>query len=221
MGGDVAIEKYVEGHGRHIRSRGGGGVRCDALEREAERGSGEDDPGVRHREAEERDERGERESDVCAPAQRAASDAQQRLDDQREHGGLHAEEERGDERDAAPGRVEQRERRHHERSRQHEEEARREPAARAVQQPADVGRELLRLGARQQHAVRRRVPEALLADPTLPLDEHALHHRDLARGPAEALEPDAEPGAERLAEGDGHDHSAASARRAAGFASSA
>ena len=39
------------------------------------------------------------------------------------------------------------------------------PAPGAVHQPADVGRELLRLRAGQHHAVVQRVQEAPLADP--------------------------------------------------------
>ena len=44
--------------------------------------------------------------------------------------------------DAAPERVEQAQGQHHERARQHEQDAGGEPAAHAVQQPADIGREL-------------------------------------------------------------------------------
>ena len=57
-----------------------------------------------------------------------------------------------------------------------------------VQQPADVDGELLRLRARQQHAVVERVKESRLADPALLLDQDAVHHRDLPGGPAEARE---------------------------------
>ena len=70
-----------------------------------------------------------------------------------------------------------------------------------MQEPADVDRELLRLGPRQQHAVGQRVEEALLAHPALLLDQDAVHHGDLAGRASEAVEGDARPGAERLAEG--------------------
>ena len=59
------------------------------------------------------------------------------------------------------------------------------PPQRAVHQPADVDGELLRLGAGQQHAVVERVQEPLLADPAAPLDQLAVHDRDLACRPAE------------------------------------
>ena len=85
---------------------------------------------------------------------------------------------------------------------QHEQRAGDEPARGPVQQPADVDRELLRLGAGQQHAVVERVQEAALADPALLLDEDAVHHRDLAGRPAEAQRGDARPDPHRLGERD-------------------
>jgi hypothetical protein len=54
-----------------------------------------------------------------------------------------------------------------------------------VQQPADIGRELLRLRPRQQHAVIERVKKTLLADPAFLVDQDAVHHRDLPGGSAE------------------------------------
>ena len=71
----------------------------------------------------------------------------------------------------------------------------REPAAHAVQQPADIGRELLRLRARQQHAEIERVQETRLVDPFLLVDHDAVHHRDLAGRSAEAEAADLEPDA--------------------------
>ena len=55
-----------------------------------------------------------------------------------------------------------------------------------MHEPADIGGELLRLGAGQQHAVVQRVQEPVLADPALLLDEDAVHDRDLAGRSAEA-----------------------------------
>ena len=68
-----------------------------------------------------------------------------------------------------------------------------------MHQPADIGRELLRLGAGQQHAVVQRVQEPALGDPALLVDEDAVHHRDLAGRPAEREHGDAQPHPERLA----------------------
>jgi len=50
-------------------------------------------------------------------------------------------------------------------------------------------------------SIHLRVQVALLADPALLLDEDAVHHGDLSRRTAEALEPDEHPDAERLLEG--------------------
>ena len=73
-------------------------------------------------------------------------------------------------------------------------------AERAVHQPADIGRELLRLGPRQQHAVVERVQEPALRNPALLLDQDAVHDRDLAGRTAEAQARDAQPDPERLAQ---------------------
>ena len=76
---------------------------------------------------------------------------------------------------------------------QDEQHAGNQRAAHAVEQPADVRRQLLRLGPRQQGAVGEGEEEALLADPAGLLDQHPLHHRDLARRAAEGLQGDREP----------------------------
>jgi hypothetical protein len=46
--------------------------------------------------------------------------------------------------------------------------------------------ELLRLGARQEHAIVERVEETLFPDPLLLVDQDAMHHRNLSRRAAEA-----------------------------------
>src|SRR5437667_379708 len=75
---------------------------------------------------------------------------------------------------------------HHERAREHEENAGGEATAYAVQQPAGVGGELLRLRAWQQHAEVERGEKAALLDPFLLVHQDAVHDRDLSRGTAEA-----------------------------------
>ena len=67
------------------------------------------------------------------------------------------------------------------------------PPKRAMHQPADIGRELLRLGARQQHAIVERMQETRLPNPSLLLDEDAVHHGDLSGRAAEAQRGDAQP----------------------------
>lgn len=80
--------------------------------------------------------------------------------------------------------------------------ARHQPSGGAMHQPAHIGRELLRLGPRQQHAIVQRMQETSLGDPVLLLDQDAMHHRDLARGSAEAEAGDAQPDAKGLVEAD-------------------
>ena len=82
----------------------------------------------------------------------------------------------------------------------HEQAAGHDAAERAMHQPADIGRKLLRLGAGQQHAIVERVQETALRNPALLLDQDAVHHRDLAGGTAEAQHRDAKPDPERLAQ---------------------
>jgi hypothetical protein len=77
----------------------------------------------------------------------------------------------------------------HQQRGQDEQPASDEAAPGTVQQPADVGRQLLRFRAGQQHAVVERVQEPALADPAAPLDELGMHDRDLPGGSAEADAP--------------------------------
>ena len=76
-------------------------------------------------------------------------------------------------------RVERREDEDDDEAGQHEQRAGDEAAARAVEQPADIGGELLRLRAGQQHAEIEGVQEARLGDPLPLLDQHPVHERDL------------------------------------------
>jgi hypothetical protein len=50
-----------------------------------------------------------------------------------------------------------------------------------MRQISDVGGELLRLGARQQHAMVERVPESAFRNPAFLVDEGAVDNRDLRR----------------------------------------
>ena len=142
----------------------------------------------------------DRQADQQRGLERAPADADQRLEHDHQHGRLDAEQRAVDQREAAPERVEQAEPQHHQRARQHEQDAGDQPAAHAMQQPADVGRELLRLRSRQQHAEVERVQEARLVDPFLLVDHDAMHHRDLAGRAAEVDAADLEPCLEELAE---------------------
>ena len=75
-------------------------------------------------------------------------------------------------------------------------------AQRAMHQPADIGRELLRLRSRQQHAIIERVQKSTFRNPMFLVDQDAVHHRNLGRRTAEAQERDLEPDPKRLVERD-------------------
>jgi hypothetical protein len=55
-----------------------------------------------------------------------------------------------------------------------------------MEQPADVDRELVCLGPRQQHADIQGFKETALVDPTTPLHELPVHQSDLSGWPTEA-----------------------------------
>ena len=128
-------------------------------------------------------------------------DANHGLRDDRDHGRLDAVEKGLDEGHVAEQRVDDRKHHQDDDARQDEQQACRQTAADAVHQPADVRRELLRLWAGEQHAVVQRVQKSTLADPFPALDDLAVHDRDLAGRPAEAVERDIRPRSQRLAEG--------------------
>ena len=57
-----------------------------------------------------------------------------------------------------------------------------------MHEPANVSGKLLRLGAGQQHAVVQCMEKPLLGNPSLLLDEDAMHDGDLSRRSAKAQE---------------------------------
>ena len=134
----------------------------------------------------------------AAVLERALADPDHRLDDDRQHRRLEAEEQRHDDRNVAPARVDVAERHDRDDAGQDEQPARHDAAERAMHQPADVGGKLLRFGTGQQHAVVERVQKPLLGDPALLLDQDAMHDGDLAGRAAEAERRDAHPGPERF-----------------------
>ena len=134
-------------------------------------------------------------------AQRALADPHHRLDDDGEHRGLQAKEQRFHEADIAVGRVDVAERHDGDDAGQDEEPARHQAAGGAMQQPPDIGRKLLRFGPRQQHAVVQRVQEPAFRNPALLLDEDPVHDGDLPGRSAKAEDRDAEPDDKCFAEG--------------------
>ncbi|CAA0299536.1 hypothetical protein ALT721_1540052 [Alteromonas alvinellae] len=71
-----------------------------------------------------------------------------------------------------------------------------------MQQPADIGGQLLGFRSGQHHAVIQRVQEAALTDPLLFIHQNTVHHRDLAGGTAKAQDGDPQPDTHGLPEGD-------------------
>ncbi len=176
----------------------------------------EDDERERHLEEEDRDEGRRREADHDAVLERPLADAHDRLEHHREHRRLQPEEQRRDDADLAPGGVDQAQGHDGDKPRQDEQRAGDEPALRLVQEPADIDRELLRLGAGQEHAIVERVQEPVLAEPALLLDEDAMHHGDLPGRPAEGERGDPRPHPYGLGEGDAVRWSAGGGGRADG-----
>ena len=98
-------------------------------------------------EEEQSDKRTDRDDDPEPRLQGPAADPQHRLDDNGEDGRLEAEEQPGDNADVAPDHVNPAERHQRDHARHHEQNARDQAAERAVHQPADIDRKLLRLGS--------------------------------------------------------------------------
>ena len=161
--------------------------------------SGGDDQRKRQREDEYCDERRSGDDPVSRTVQRAPSDADQRLEHDRQHGGLHADEQRLDRRGLPVRPVHDRQRQHEQRARHDEQQPGGEAALGAVQAPASVGRELHRLRPRQQHAEAQSRQECALAEPAALLDQDFVHQGDLRRGAAERQQPDLAEDAQRLA----------------------
>ncbi len=73
----------------------------------------------------------------------------------------------------------------------------------AVHKPADIGCQLLRFGARQDHAVVQRMQKTPLADPALPVNHFFMHDGYLSGRPAKADKAEFQPEQKCLLEGDG------------------
>ena len=166
----------------------------------ADQRGGDDDRRERYIQCEDRHEG--RRGDACHPAvrDRPAADAPRRMQHDRGHCRLDAVEQPGDHGLFAAAHVDPGQRDQQQQRRQDEQRTGDDAAPGPVQQPADVGRQLLGLWPRQHHAVVERVQEPLLADPAAALDQFGMHQRDLARRATETDEAELEPEAERLGE---------------------
>jgi hypothetical protein len=173
-------------------------------EQKADERGAHEHQGERQQPARDQHERRDRERPVDRLLQRAAPDAYERLHDHRDDRRLEPGKRRGDRRHVAVHRVDEREPEQDEYRGQDEAESRDDAARRAVEAPADPGRELHGLWAGDQHADVQRLHELALLQPALPLDDLAMHDRDLSRGAAEGNESEPGPEAERLGAGGRH-----------------
>ncbi len=144
----------------------------------------EDDRGEGNPEEKDADERKGRNRPHHLVLERFAADAQDCRRDDRQHDGLQPAEDRRDRRHISKRRVEIAQSPQQTHRRKDKQAAGDDAAARAMQQPADIHRELLRLRAGQEHAVVQGVEETRLADPAPALHEFRVHERDLAGGTA-------------------------------------
>ena len=147
-------------------------------------------------------ERRRRDHVMRAACQRPLAEAQHGFHDNGDDHGFEAGERACHGGDLAIRGVNVRQRQQNEDRRQDKERARHNPARRAMQQPADVYRQLLRLRPRQQHAVIERVEELALLQPAPLVHQDAMHQGDLRRRAAERDQPDPPERARQVGEAD-------------------
>ena len=125
--------------------------------------------------------------------QRAPTHPDQGLHHNRQHRRLEPEKKPLDRCQATEQHINPRQRHDRQQTGQHKQPARHQTAGRAMHEPADIGRQLLRLRPRQQRAIGQRMQEPLLADPSLFLHDDPVHHRNLPRRTAKRQQRHARP----------------------------
>ena len=168
---------------------------CGAV---ADERGGQDDDGKGHGEDVEGHERRDGEGGQRPVAHKSPAHPHQCLHDQRDDRCPEAEQQAVHQGNIAERHIEDREAQDCEEAGQHEQRPRNHAAQDAVHPPADVGGELLCLGARQQHAVVEGVEETALVDPAMLIHQFAMHQRDLPGRPPERQDADAGPDTDRL-----------------------
>ena len=187
----VAVLRVVAGADGELRRPDASAEITDDACTENNRGEGD-------REREDRDERGRGNHPERRAFQRARADPPRRVQHDRDDGGLDPVENARHRRHAAVRHIEPCERDQDDKRGQHEQRARHDPAPRSMHEPSDVGRELLRFGTGKHHAVVQCMQESPLGDPPFPVDEVAMHDRDLPCRPAAADESELQPVTERF-----------------------
>ena len=173
-----------------------------AAQDEPGHGGGQDDQGEGYGKEVEGDEGQHREADEHPVVDGALADPEDGLDNDGYNHRLYPVEQPRDRRHVRVGHGQVREQPQHEDRGDHEEGAGHDPTQRSVQPPPDVGRDLLGLRTRKEHAEVERPQVLALRDPPFPLDQLAVHDGDLARRPPEVDEPELHPEPESLPEAD-------------------
>ncbi len=124
------------------------------------------------------------------------------LHDDRGDGGLDPIEQARHQRHFAIGNIEPGQQDQDEQGGQYKQHTGDDAAPGAVQQPADIGGQLLRLRPRQQHAVIERMEKASLGNPAAALHQLLVHDGNLAGRAAKADEAQLEPEPEGLQQAD-------------------
>jgi hypothetical protein len=135
---------------------------------------------------------------ASGPGQRLATDPEQRLGHDHDHGGLDAQKQRLGQRHAPIDRVERREGQDHQRAGNDEKKPADQAARHAGHAPSGIGGQLHRLRPRQQHAEAERLQVLLFGEPVAVLDQFLVHQRDLRRRAAEGQEADAPEDADQV-----------------------
>ena len=202
-----ADERGAEGAGslRRLREHllvGGCGVaiRSPRHGQSDERGY-QDHDRKRNPQNEQREEGKHRDDDMHRLLERPLRHPPERFGHQRDDGALQAEEHAHQPRQLPEGGIGRAQGEDDAEARQHEQDAGGQTATHAMQQPADIGRELLCFRPGQQHAEIECMQELRFADPFSLVDHEAVHEGDLACRPAEAEATDLEPELGCLGEG--------------------
>lgn len=181
---------------------GGGGFASDdggaAAAHVSDDARPDDDEGEWNLEEENRNECGPGNGPVQRTLQSLPRHAQKGFDHDCEHGCLDAQEDRFEGGSRTELGVGQRQRQHYQRTGKYEQEPRNQPAPDAVKPPANVGRQLHRLRAGQEHAEVEAAQKSPIVDPALLIDQNAMHEGDLSGRSAERQQTDLRPRSRRF-----------------------
>src|SRR5215469_2051768 len=168
---------------------------------EADHGGANDDGHEGQVEEKSPDKRQSRERNHQPGSEHLPSDSNRRLEHDDQDGWLESIKQHLADRGITAADVSIAQRHHADHGRQDDEATCEHAAQRAVHDPADIGREQLRVGAGQRQAIVQSIEKPVSGDPALFLNEDAVHGGELDGGTSEAQQGNARPDAERLAQG--------------------